>query len=688
MAVPVISIGQKYGLPPFDEEGDFEHYIHELEMWQLVTDLSKAKQGPVLYLSLSPKVRQACATLTKEELNADDGLDKLIAKLRELYAVSKDQAMFTAYEQFETFQRDTNMNITEYINQFEQLNHKLKSYKIELPSPVLAYQLLKSANLPKSKRDLARATIPTLTYDDMKRQIKAIYDSCTADEKAPNDSDIVVENDTAFYSRDSYSANRNRSFRGGRYRGRGRGGSNFHGYRQEDNRYRQEDSRPTQTQSSTRVKNSPDSNGNPTRCKVCGSIYHYYRDCPDADKRELSMSALKIQLFTQESGVELCFLEQMVSETLSCAVIDPGCPSNVCGKNWLKCYLDSLPNQDDVTETPSKKSYQFGPSKVYHSLKKVNIPIVIGGKPGHILTDVVDCEVPLLLSKHSIKEAGGQLDFVKDTITLFGTEINLQHTSSGHYCIPISPKQVVVNPSSKADKPIELYLTIENLSKKSKEEKKSIAVKLHKQFGHPVDATKLKAIVKDAQINDNELLHFIDEVTNECDICNRYRKARARPVVSLSLAKEFNGCLAMDLKFVTINEKKHIILHMIDLFTRYSAACIVKSKEKEVIVDAILKHWVAIFGTSQSIFADNGGEFNNELLRDVAELLDVSVASTAAESPWSNGVVERHNATLGNMIQKIVADTGCSQNACMGSECQKCFVKQFGFQSQSVSFRS
>ena len=99
---------------------------------------------------------------------------------------------------------------------------------------------------------------------------------------------------------------------------------------------------------------------------------------------------------------------------------------------------------------------------------------------------------------------------------------------------------------------------------------------------------------------------------------------------------------------------------MIDLFTCYSAASIVKSKHKEVIVDTILKHWVAIFGTPQSIFADNGGEFNNELLRDVAELLDVSVASTAAESPWSNGVVERHNATLGNMVYKIVADTNCS----------------------------
>ena len=34
--------------------------------------------------------------------------------------------------------------------------------------------------------------------------------------------------------------------------------------------------------------------------------------------------------------------------------------------------------------------------------------------------------------------------------------------------------------------------------------------------------------------------------------------------------------------------------------------------------------------------------------------------STAAESPWSNGVVERHNAILENMVQKVIADTNCS----------------------------
>ena len=35
--------------------------------------------------------------------------------------------------------------------------------------------------------------------------------------------------------------------------------------------------------------------------------------------------------------------------------------------------------------------------------------------------------------------------------------------------------------------------------------------------------------------------------------------------------------------------------------------------------------------------------------------------TTAAESPWSNGLVERHNATLGESLHKVMADNpGCN----------------------------
>ena len=46
-------------------------------------------------------------------LAEDDGLDQLIKKLRELYAASKEQSMFAAYEKFENFCRPENMKITD-----------------------------------------------------------------------------------------------------------------------------------------------------------------------------------------------------------------------------------------------------------------------------------------------------------------------------------------------------------------------------------------------------------------------------------------------------------------------------------------------------------------------------------------------------------------------------------------------
>ena len=47
----------------------------------------------------------------------------------------------------------------------------------------------------------------------------------------------------------------------------------------------------------------------------------------------------------------------------------------------------------------------------------------------------------------------------------------------------------------------------------------------------------------------------------------------------------------------------------------------------------------------------NGAEFNNELLCEVCEQFNITMKSTAAEAPWSNGIVERHDAVLGKMIK-------------------------------------
>ena len=54
-----------------------------------------------------------------------------------------------------------------------------------------------------------------------------------------------------------------------------------------------------------------------------------------------------------------------------------------------------------------------------------------------------------------------------------------------------------------------------------------------------------------------------------------------------------------------------------------------------------------------------GGEFINNEVSDLCEKLNIELKSTAAESAWSNGLVERHNGTLANMIDKILSDVDC-----------------------------
>ena len=83
----------------------------------------------------------------------------------------------------------------------------------------------------------------------------------------------------------------------------------------------------------------------------------------------------------------------MVSESLNCALLDSGCSSTVCGKNWLSCYIDTLPENVDLQVTQSNKSFKFGPGQQYNSLKQVNLPVNINGMQAHLLTDIVDCEI-------------------------------------------------------------------------------------------------------------------------------------------------------------------------------------------------------------------------------------------------------------------------------------------------------
>ena len=69
--------------------------------------------------------------------------------------------------------------------------------------------------------------------------------------------------------------------------------------------------------------------------------------------------------------------------------------------------------------------------------------------------------------------------------------------------------------------------------------------------------------------------------------------------------------------------------------------------------------WISYFGYPKKFLSDNGGEFSNERFREMNEKLNIETATTAAESPFSNGMVERHNFIIAEAMHKTIEDVRC-----------------------------
>ena len=83
------------------------------------------------------------------------------------------------------------------------------------------------------------------------------------------------------------------------------------------------------------------------------------------------------------------------------------------------------------------------------------------------------------------------------------------------------------------------------------------------------------------------------------------------------------------------------------------------NKLPSTIIKGMFLGWIAIFGPPKKLLSDNGGEFNNMDMRTLGDAFNIKIMTTAAESPWSNGVCERLNGVLGILVEKVFEDANC-----------------------------
>lgn len=233
---------------------------------------------------------------------------------------------------------------------------------------------------------------------------------------------------------------------------------------------------------------------------------------------------------------------------------------------------------------------------------------------------------------------------------MFKQTVKLELTSSGHYCVKIKDDSNL--DENKTPNEDEIVTMTENMTT---QDKLKVLLNLHKRFGH-VSVDRLQKLPTCSGNNDAECNTILKDIVKSCETCIRYSKPKPKPALGLPMASSYNETVAVDLHEL---EPGVWYLHAVDDFPGFSAGSIVTSKKPREIVKHFIHCWISVHGPPRRLFSDNGGEFNNEEMRDMAEHFNIEVKTTAAHSPWSNGLLERHNQTLTEILLRVKRDNEC-----------------------------
>ena len=82
--------------------------------------------------------------------------------------------------------------------------------------------------------------------------------------------------------------------------------------------------------------------------------------------------------------------------------------------------------------------FKFGGGTCLTSKGEYSIPAVLAERNVIIQTDIVESDIPLLLSRDSMKRASVKLDLENDKSVILGKEVALNLRTAGHYCVPLT----------------------------------------------------------------------------------------------------------------------------------------------------------------------------------------------------------------------------------------------------------
>ena len=115
----------------------------------------------------------------------------------------------------------------------------------------------------------------------------------------------------------------------------------------------------------------------------------------------------------------------------------------------------------------------------------------------------------------------------------------------------------------------------------------------------------------------------------------------------------------MCIDFITLDKFERgfeNVLVITDHFTRFAVAIPTKDQSAKTTANALFKEFILHYGAPLSIHSDQGANFNGKLIGELCSLMGMKKSRTIVYHPSGNGMCERFNRTLMNMLGTLEDD--------------------------------
>jgi predicted aspartyl protease len=145
----------------------------------------------------------------------------------------------------------------------------------------------------------------------------------------------------------------------------------------------------------------------------------------------------------------------------------------------------------------------------------------------------------------------------------------------------------------------------------------------------------------------------------QCSSCAQIKPGpRHRTRLKQIVASSPLDCVAIDLlgELPETDNGNRYILVVTDYFTKWTQAFALPNMTAQTVADVLTSEFFCFFGAPRQLHSDQGRQFESNLFQEVCKLLGIKKSRTTPYRPQSDGMVERFNRTIQQMLKHFVND--------------------------------